>query len=125
LQVPVAGHLVLASVLLLRPELVAPLLDAVRRARAASGPRADSPERGTCRRRCGAVVPEPVVSHGGSGSPTVTIAHGLPSPLLSLGADQPHDASRATDLGVGALTDEMRALPGPSAVVEALEATVG
>ena len=41
-----------------------------------------------------------VVSHGGSGSLTATLAHGLPSILVPLGADQPHNALRAADLGL-------------------------
>ena len=36
-----------------------------------------------------------VVSHGGSGSLMAALAHGLPSVLLPLGADQPHNAQRA------------------------------
>ncbi|UUZ58691.1 nucleotide disphospho-sugar-binding domain-containing protein [Nocardioides sp. B-3] len=42
-----------------------------------------------------------VVSHGGSGSLMATLAHGLPSLLLPLGADQPHNAMRAGELGTG------------------------
>ncbi|PUA79350.1 glycosyltransferase [Nocardioides currus] len=41
-----------------------------------------------------------VVSHGGSGSLMAALAHGLPSLLLPLGADQPHNAVRAEELGV-------------------------
>jgi UDP:flavonoid glycosyltransferase YjiC (YdhE family) len=93
-----------------------------------------------------------VVSHGGSGSLMATLAHGLPSFLLPLGADQPHNAMRAEELGravtldastvtpeeVGArarqvladdamrarcvaVADELKALPGPSAAIAALE----
>ena len=46
-----------------------------------------------------------VVSHGGSGSLMATLAHGLPSLLLPLGADQPHNAMRAEQLGVAASLD--------------------
>jgi MGT family glycosyltransferase len=46
-----------------------------------------------------------VVSHGGSGSLMATLAHGLPSLLLPLGADQPHNALRAEELGVAAAID--------------------
>lgn len=46
-----------------------------------------------------------VVSHGGSGSLTATLAHGLPSLLLPLGADQPHNARRAEELGVSVTLD--------------------
>ena len=41
-----------------------------------------------------------VVSHGGSGSLMAALAHGLPSLLLPLGADQPHNAVRGAELGV-------------------------
>jgi UDP:flavonoid glycosyltransferase YjiC (YdhE family) len=46
-----------------------------------------------------------VVSHGGSGSLMATLAHGLPSLLLPLGADQPHNAVRAVELGVATALD--------------------
>lgn len=53
------------------------------------------------------VLPEVdlVVSHGGSGSLMATLAHGLPSLLLPLGADQPHNARRAAELGVASRLD--------------------
>lgn len=59
------------------------------------------------------VLPEVdlVVSHGGSGSLSATLAHGLPSLLLPLGADQPHNASRATGLGLAAALDAAGATP--------------
>lgn len=55
----------------------------------------------------GEVLPDVdlVVSHGGSGSLMATLAHGLPSLLLPLGADQPHNARRAGELGVAATLD--------------------
>jgi UDP:flavonoid glycosyltransferase YjiC (YdhE family) len=46
-----------------------------------------------------------VVSHGGSGSLMAALAHGLPSLLLPLGADQPHNADRAAELGLAATLD--------------------
>jgi UDP:flavonoid glycosyltransferase YjiC (YdhE family) len=46
-----------------------------------------------------------VVSHGGSGSLMAALAHGLPSVLLPLGADQPHNAQRARELGVATAID--------------------
>lgn len=46
-----------------------------------------------------------VVSHGGSGSLMAALAHGLPSVLLPLGADQPHNALRAGELGVATTLD--------------------
>ena len=52
-----------------------------------------------------------VVSHGGSGSLMATLAHGLPSLLLPLGADQPHNALRAEELGVATTIDAATATP--------------
>lgn len=46
-----------------------------------------------------------VVSHAGSGSLMAALAHGLPSLLLPLGADQPHNAARAAELGLAANLD--------------------
>jgi MGT family glycosyltransferase len=53
-----------------------------------------------------------VVSHGGSGSLMATLAHGLPSVLLPLGADQPHNARRAGQLGLAKVLDAVAAGPG-------------
>lgn len=52
-----------------------------------------------------------VVSHGGSGSLVAALAHGLPSLLLPLGADQPHNASRASDLGLATTLDAATVTP--------------
>ncbi|CAN5601795.1 glycosyltransferase [soil metagenome] len=52
-----------------------------------------------------------VVSHGGSGSLMATLAHGLPSVLLPLGADQPHNAQRAEELGLARTLDAATASP--------------
>ena len=52
-----------------------------------------------------------VVSHGGSGSLMATLAHGLPSLLLPRGADQPHNAMRAEELGVAATLDAATVTP--------------
>lgn len=41
-----------------------------------------------------------VISHAGSGSLLGALAHGLPSILLPMGADQPYNAERSADLGV-------------------------
>jgi UDP:flavonoid glycosyltransferase YjiC (YdhE family) len=41
-----------------------------------------------------------VVSHGGSGTVLAALAHGLPSVLLPIGADQPENADRCEALGV-------------------------
>jgi UDP:flavonoid glycosyltransferase YjiC (YdhE family) len=42
-----------------------------------------------------------VISHAGSGSLMGALAHGLPSLLLPMGADQPYNAERCAELGVG------------------------
>ena len=52
-----------------------------------------------------------VVSHAGSGSVIGALAHGLPSVLLPMGADQLHNATRCEQLGVGRTLDVMRATP--------------
>jgi MGT family glycosyltransferase len=59
------------------------------------------------------ILPESdlVVSHGGSGSLMATLAHGLPSVLLPLGADQPHNAQRAQELGLALTRDAATATP--------------
>ncbi|CCE74255.1 glycosyltransferase [Clavibacter nebraskensis] len=93
-----------------------------------------------------------VVSHGGSGTMTQSLAHGVPLLVLPLGADQLPNGERVRDLGAGAMldaratpteiaarirgmlgdpahraaaaavADEMRALPSPADVVERIEA---
>lgn len=50
-----------------------------------------------------------VVSHGGSGSVVGALAHGLPSVLLPMGADQPHNARRCAELGVALTLDPVDA----------------
>ncbi|WP_432942896.1 glycosyltransferase [Kribbella sp. CA-253562] len=52
-----------------------------------------------------------VVSHGGSGSVLGALAHGLPSVVLPLGADQPHNAQRILDLGLGQVLDPVTLTP--------------
>lgn len=63
-----------------------------------------------------------VVSHGGSGSVLGALAHGLPSVLLPMGADQPQNAARCAELGVARVLDATRATPGTirDAVAEVL-----
>jgi UDP:flavonoid glycosyltransferase YjiC (YdhE family) len=56
--------------------------------------------------RCSAVV-----SHGGSGSVLGALAHGLPSVLLPMGADQPLNAARCEELGVARVLDALTATP--------------
>ena len=52
-----------------------------------------------------------VLSHGGSGSVMGALAHGVPSVLTPLGADQPHNARRAAELGVAAVLDAASVTP--------------
>jgi len=52
-----------------------------------------------------------VISHGGSGSILGALAHGLPSVLLPMGADQPQNAARCQELGVARVVDAVRATP--------------
>jgi UDP:flavonoid glycosyltransferase YjiC (YdhE family) len=56
--------------------------------------------------RCGAVV-----SHGGSGTLLAALAHGLPSVLIPLGADQLVNAARAEELGVARVLPAVEATP--------------
>jgi UDP:flavonoid glycosyltransferase YjiC (YdhE family) len=56
--------------------------------------------------RCGAVI-----SHGGSGTVLAALAHGLPSVLLPIGADQPENADLCEQLGVARVLDPVRATP--------------
>jgi UDP:flavonoid glycosyltransferase YjiC (YdhE family) len=52
-----------------------------------------------------------VVSQGGSGIVTGALAHGLPSVLLPVGADQPLTAARVAELGAGVVLDPLTATP--------------
>ena len=52
-----------------------------------------------------------VISHGGSGTTMGTLAHGLPSVLFPMGADQPHNAKRCVDLGTARALDPVSATP--------------
>jgi UDP:flavonoid glycosyltransferase YjiC (YdhE family) len=52
-----------------------------------------------------------IVSHGGSGSVLGAIAHGLPSVLLPIGADQLDNAARCAELGLGRVLDVATATP--------------
>jgi MGT family glycosyltransferase len=52
-----------------------------------------------------------VVSHGGSGSVGGALAHGLPMVLIPMGADQPLNADRVVDLGLGRVLDAVAATP--------------
>lgn len=52
-----------------------------------------------------------VISHGGSGSVLGALAHGVPMVLLPMGADQPLNAARCAELGVGEWLDPLAAAP--------------
>ncbi|MFF4592478.1 glycosyltransferase [Amycolatopsis sp. NPDC001319] len=52
-----------------------------------------------------------VVSHGGSGSLLGALAHGLPSLVFAMGADQPGNARQTTRLGTGIALDPETATP--------------
>lgn len=52
-----------------------------------------------------------VVSHGGSGSLIGALAHGLPSVLIPMGADQPHNAQRCVELGTARVLDSVTVTP--------------
>jgi UDP:flavonoid glycosyltransferase YjiC (YdhE family) len=52
-----------------------------------------------------------VVSHGGSGSVIGALAHGLPSVVIPMGADQLLNAARGEALGVARVLDAVRATP--------------
>ena len=71
----------------------------------------------------GAVLPHcaAVVSHGGSGSLVATLAFGLPSLLLPMGADQPGNAERCEALGVARVLEVTTLTPDDvAAAVRAL-----
>ncbi len=56
-------------------------------------------------------VSDLVVSHGGSGSVLGTLAHGLPSVLIPMGADQHYNAGRCADLGTAVVLDAATVAP--------------
>jgi UDP:flavonoid glycosyltransferase YjiC (YdhE family) len=50
-----------------------------------------------------------MINHGGSGSVIGSLAHGVPMVVLPMGADQPLNAARCEQLGVGIVLDAVRA----------------
>ena len=52
-----------------------------------------------------------MINHGGSGSVIGSLAHGVPMVVLPMGADQPLNAARCEELGVGIVLDAFRATP--------------
>jgi len=63
-----------------------------------------------------------VVSHGGSGSVLGALSHGVPLVVLPLGADQPLNADRCRETGVGRVVDAVTA--DPAAIAEAIAAVL-
>lgn len=49
------------------------------------------------------------ITHGGSGSLLGAIEHGLPMVLVPMGADQPYNGDRVTELGLGTVLDIIEA----------------
>jgi UDP:flavonoid glycosyltransferase YjiC (YdhE family) len=64
--------------------------------------------------RCGAVV-----SHGGSGTLIAALSLGVPVVVLPMGADQPDNADRCDELGVGLVLDPLDA--DPPAIARAVD----
>ncbi|WP_432986247.1 glycosyltransferase [Dactylosporangium sp. CA-233914] len=60
--------------------------------------------------RCSAVV-----CHAGSGTVIGALAHGLPLVLVPMGADQPANAERCAELGVGVVLDALSSTPTDAA----------
>jgi MGT family glycosyltransferase len=52
-----------------------------------------------------------LISHGGSGSVAGSLLHGKPSVLIPMGADQPLNALRCVELGLGQMLDPIAATP--------------
>jgi UDP:flavonoid glycosyltransferase YjiC (YdhE family) len=63
-----------------------------------------------------------MISHAGSGSTLGALLYGVPSVLIPMGADQPHNAKRCQDLGCAIVLDQITATPAQirHAVVETL-----
>jgi UDP:flavonoid glycosyltransferase YjiC (YdhE family) len=68
--------------------------------------------------RCSAVV-----SHAGSGTVVGALAHGLPMVLVPMGADQPANADRCAELGLGVVLDAVDSTTADAA--EALRTVLG
>jgi UDP-N-acetylglucosamine:LPS N-acetylglucosamine transferase len=60
--------------------------------------------------RCSAVV-----THGGSGTVIGSLAHGLPLVVVPMGADQPANADRCAELGLGVVLDAVDATSADAA----------
>ena len=64
-----------------------------------------------------------VICHGGSGTLAAALSAGLPVVVLPMGADQPDNADRCRDLGVGVVLDVTTAEPYD--IADAIEEVVG
>lgn len=69
---------------------------------------------GTCRA---------VVCHGGSGTLLAALSCGIPVILLPLGADQPDNADRCLELGLGVVLDATTVTP--TEIADAVETVIG
>ena len=56
-----------------------------------------------------------VIAHGGSGTLIGSLAHGIPSVLLPMGADQPHNTWRCVELGTAVELDPVTFTPEDAA----------
>ncbi|MEU8816565.1 glycosyltransferase [Actinoplanes sp. NPDC048796] len=56
-----------------------------------------------------------VIAHGGSGTLIGSLAHGIPSVLLPMGADQPHNTRRCVELGTALELDPVTFTPQDAA----------
>ncbi|MFY1683650.1 glycosyltransferase [Micromonospora sp. WMMD730] len=56
-----------------------------------------------------------VIAHGGSGTLIGSLAHGIPSVLLPMGADQPHNTRRCVELGTALELDPVMFTPEDAA----------
>jgi UDP:flavonoid glycosyltransferase YjiC (YdhE family) len=56
-----------------------------------------------------------VIAHGGSGTLIGSLAHGIPSMLLPMGADQPHNTKRCVELGTALELDPVTFTPESAA----------
>jgi len=68
-----------------------------------------------------------VIAHGGSGTLIGALAHGLPSLLIPLGADQPHNSRRCVELGVAREFDPvaLTSQDAAAAIMEMTDAVTG
>jgi UDP:flavonoid glycosyltransferase YjiC (YdhE family) len=63
------------------------------------------------------------VFHGGSGTLVEALAFGVPVVLLPMGADQPDNADRCVELGVGTVLDPLTATADE--IADAIDRVIG